>query len=174
VTARGGTLKSRVRRLEAVPAAGSVARELELSVGDSVIVLERLRFADGVPWVVTTTYLPYELCPGLLEEDFAEQSLYAVLEDKYNIALDHGRRSIEAVPAGAAVARELGIARGAPILLLRSTAYDREGRPIEHFIGHHRGDLSRFEVSVVRRRREARDAGLRTPSMLVSARGAEP
>jgi GntR family transcriptional regulator len=151
VTARGGTLRSEVRRLERIPAADVPAVELQLEEGASMIVLERLRAADGVPWVVTTTYLPYERCPGLLQEDFSEQSLYGLLEGKYGIRLDHGRRSVEAVAAAARVARDLGIGQGDPVLLLRSTAYDPDGRPVEHFVGHHRGDLSRFEVELIRR-----------------------
>ncbi|TCJ15964.1 GntR family transcriptional regulator [Rubrobacter taiwanensis] len=152
VTARGGTLRSEVRRLERAAAPASVAAELGLEEGDPVIVLDRLRFVDGVPWVVVTTYLPYGLCPQLLEEDMSEQSLYAVLEQKYGIEISYGRRSVEAAAATPAVAEALGIEEGGLILLLRSTSYGVDDRPIEHFIAHHRGDLSRFEVTLVRRR----------------------
>ena len=80
------------------------------------------------------------------------QSLYAVLEDKYGIKISYGRRSVEAMRAPAAVARALGIRYGAPSLRLHSTSYDEHSRPVEHFVAHHRGDLSRFEVYLVRRR----------------------
>jgi GntR family transcriptional regulator len=155
VAARGGSLRSEVRQLERAPAPPSVATELGLSEGDPVIVLDRLRFVDETPWVSVTTYMPYALCPQLLEEDLTTRSLYAVLEGKYGIVIAHGRRSVEAALASRAVAGSLGIQEGGPILLLRSTSYGEDDRPVEYFVAHHRGDLSRFEVNLVRRR----DAG---------------
>jgi GntR family transcriptional regulator len=168
VTARGGTLRSEVRRLERVPAPDWVAEELGLGEGDDVIVLDRLRFVDGVPWVVVATYLPYSLCPGLLDEDMRDRSLYALLEDGYGVRISHGRRSVEAVAAAAPVARALGIEERDPILLLRSTSYAEDDTPIEHFVAHHRGDLSRFEVNLLRRRDAAGGAGNGSvPTMIV-------
>ena len=153
VAARGGVLRSEVRQLEQIAAPASVAVELEMNEDDPVIVLDRLRFVDDdLPWVVAITYIPYELCPQLLNEDMTTQSLYAVLEDKYGIKISYGRRSVEAIRAPAAVARALGIRYGAPSLRLHSTSYDEHSRPVEHFVAHHRGDLSRFEVYLVRRR----------------------
>jgi GntR family transcriptional regulator len=166
VAARGGILRSEVRHLERVPAPIPVAAELGLQEGDSVIVLDRLRFVNGVPWVVVATYLPYELCPQLLQEDMEDQSLYAVLEQKYGIRIAYGRRSVEATTATATVARALAIEERDPILLLRSTSYDEDNRPVEHFVAHHRGDLSRFEVNLVRRRNEGSSVPGVVPTMV--------
>ncbi|SDM20749.1 GntR family transcriptional regulator [Nonomuraea jiangxiensis] len=152
VTSRGGTMRSDVRRLERVPATPEVAAELGIAPGDPVIVLDRLRFVNEVPWVTVVTYLPYALCPRLLEEDLTQQSLYALLEDGYGVEISWGRRRVEAVPAPAAVARALEIRRGSPILLLSSTSYAPDGRPVEYFVASHRGDLSRFEVRLERRK----------------------
>lgn len=166
VAARGGKLRSEVRQLERVAAPIPVAAELGLQEGDSVIVLDRLRFVNGVPWVVVATYLPYELCSQLLQEDMEDQSLYAVLEQKYGIRIAYGKRSVEATAATAAVARDLAIEERDPILLLRSTSYGEDGRPVEHFVAHHRGDLSRFEVNLVRRRNEGSGAPGVVPTMV--------
>jgi GntR family transcriptional regulator len=163
VTTRGGTLVSDVRQLAAVPAAGEVAEQLELPEGAQVICLERLRYANGEPWVLVRTYLPEGLAPGLVDEDLTEQSLYALLEDKYGVELDHGHRLVEAVPASSAIAEALGLQPGDPVLLLRSTAWDVDGRPAEYFIAYHRGDRSRFQVALRRRRR----APSAVPAMLV-------
>ena len=151
VAARGGSLRNQVRGLEVTTASQAVAAELEVPEGTEVIRLERLRIVDGVPWSLVTTFIPRERCPGLVDEDFTEASLYALLEGKYGIMIAHGRRSIEAVAASAETAAALEIKAGDPELLLRSTAYDEEGVPVEHFIAHHRADATAFEVSVVRR-----------------------
>src|SRR5215210_1230529 len=91
VAARGSQLRSEVRRQEVVPADEQLAQQLALRDGAPVLMIERLRFVDEEPWVLTTTHLPYDLAPGLLHEDLREQSLYAVLEEKYGVRLSHGR-----------------------------------------------------------------------------------
>nr|WP_307818880.1 GntR family transcriptional regulator [Streptomyces sabulosicollis] len=162
VAARGSALVSAVRRLEFAPATADAARELEVEEGAPLIHLERLRYVNAEPWALTSTWLPHRVAPGLLDEDLTHQSLYALLEGKYGVSLDHGRRLVEAVPAAPSVAEALGVDAHAPVLLLHSTAWDQEGRPVEYFTAYHRADRSRFQVHVRRRRR----AGA-PPSMLV-------
>lgn len=152
VTARGGVLRSEVRRRESVPASAGVAAELGLGEGKPVILLDRLRLVDGVPWVLVVSYLPYDLCPRVLEEDLEHGSLYALLEGGCGVRISHGRRTVEAVAASAEVAGALGMEEKDPVLRLRSTSYGEDGKPVEHFVAHHRGDLSRFEVNLLRRR----------------------
>ncbi len=155
VAARGGRLVSQVLRCEVVPADDAVAAGLLIDVGAPVLFLERIRFVDGQPWVLTATHIPHELAPGLEFEDFTEQSLYALLEGKYGIELRRGRRGVEASAAGAALARQLGIPRGAPVLVLRSISVGEADRPVEMFVAYHRGDRSRFEVELTRTRAPA-------------------
>ena len=148
VAARGGDLRSTVRRFEVVPADEQIATLLELPVGAEIIVLERLRFVDDEPWVLATTYLPYEVAPGLLDDDLTHQSLYALLE-QHGVQLTHGRRAVEAEVASDTLAESLGISPGAAVLVLRSTSYAGV-RPVEVFVAYHRGDRSRFEVTLNR------------------------
>lgn len=159
VAARGGVLQSEVRRLETTPAPNLVAKELNLETDSTVVVLERLRFVNEIPWTLTITYVPHELCPQLLQEDFTDQSLYALLEQKYGLSIHYGRRSVEAVAATPTIAHALGIEENDPILRLRSTAFDEDGNALEYFIAHHRGDLSRFEVNLLRRSSGPADTG---------------
>jgi GntR family transcriptional regulator len=151
VALRGSTLRSDVRRLARVPADTQVAAELHLDPGQPVILIERLRFVDEEPWVLTVTHVPERLAPGLLDEDLTHQSLYALLEGKYGVRLARGHRSVEATTAGPVLARHLGIAEGAAVLALRSTSFGPDGSPVESFVAYHRGDRSRFEVDLVRR-----------------------
>jgi GntR family transcriptional regulator len=146
VALRGGTLVSQVRTLAVVPADVRVAEILEIDHEAPVIELERLRFVDGSPWALTITHVPYELAPGLLEEDMRDQSLYGLLEGKYGVPLKRGRRSIGATTADVALARDLQVPRGAAILVLNSVSFGANGRPVEEFVAYHRGDRSRFDV----------------------------
>jgi GntR family transcriptional regulator len=63
----------------------------------------------------------------------------------------------------------LAIEERDPILLLRSTSYDEDDRPVEYFVAHHRGDLSRFEVNLVRRRNEGSGVPGVVPTMVTDA-----
>lgn len=150
VAARGGRLLSVVRRLEVEPADEATARDLEIQPGTPVVVVDRLRFVDDEPWVLTVTHIPATLVPGLVDFDLREVSLYAVMENDFGLRLVRGRRSVEAVVASAQLGRTLGIAKGAAVLLLRSVSTGVDGRPIESFVAFHRGDRSRFEVELMR------------------------
>ena len=109
------------------------------------------------PITLVTTYIPYDICPDLIDEDLGSQSLYALLEKKHGFELSHGRRTIEAVAANQYEAQLLGVEEGAPLVLLDSVSYLRDGRPIEYFHAVHRGDRGRFEVEVVRGVRRGED-----------------
>lgn len=165
VAARGSHLRSDVRRLEVAPADEEIAARLQLGPGEPVIVIARLRFVDEEPWVLVTTYVPYALAPGLVREDLRDQSLYALLEGKYGVALRHGDRSVEAAVASAELADDLDIAVGDPVLVLRSLVYGNTG-PVEMFVAYHRGDRSRFDVTL---NRSASPPASRQPTMSMTA-----
>lgn len=149
VRARGQQLTNDILAFERQSPPEHIAQVLALAPGDDVVHLERLRSIDGERWNVTSTYLPYHLCKGLLELDMRNRSLYATL-DEMGLVLDHGRRTIEAAVAGEEHALLLGIPSGSPVLLLKSLAYLKDGRPIEYFLAWHRGDRTRFDVHLRR------------------------
>ncbi len=167
VAAHGSRLRSEVRRLEVEPADDRVAGALGLKLGDPVLTIERLRRVDGEPWVYAITHLPPELVPGLRADDLVDQSLYALLEDRFGVRLVHGSRSVEAASAGTQLARDLQIRRGAPLLVLRSTSYGEKNRPVEYFTAFHRGDRSRFEVDL---KRDPRARALPVPPSMIVVR----
>ena len=138
---RGITPTTQVLRQEVVDAPPPVRHKLSLDRRDKQVhLLVRLRSVDGRPVVVSTTYIPRSLCPGLAEDDLSQGSLYRLLADRYDLAIAHGERRLEAVAAGPEEARLLDIALSSPVLLLESIAYLRDGRPFEHSVALHRGD----------------------------------
>jgi len=143
---------SRVLKQEIVPAGEQVAARLNLRPGVRVVEIERLRLVQGEPVLLTTTYLPHKLCPGLEVADLTRRSLYEYLESECGLTLARGRRTIEAVAADARQAKLLHIRKGAPLVFLESVSYLADGRPIEFYLALHRGDRSRFEVELVRSR----------------------
>jgi GntR family transcriptional regulator len=148
VAQRGSSLRSEVRRQEVVPADDQVAATLGIALSTPVIIVERLRFVDDEPWVLTITHVPEASAPGLVHDDLTEQSLYLLLQNSYGLEIASGKRTVEASIASTRLARDLGINKGDPILVLRSVVFDSTGKPVEMFVAYHRGDRSRFEVAL--------------------------
>jgi GntR family transcriptional regulator len=150
MAARGHPPVSKILTLQRQPASGEVAAALRMADGAAVIKLRRLRFVENVPVVLSTSHLPYDLCPSLIEEDLSRKSLYKFLETAYGLEIATGTRRIEAVAAGKDDARMLEIKLGAPLLVVRSTTCLRDGRPIDFSISKHRADRTQFETHLVR------------------------
>ncbi|HSR48151.1 MAG TPA: GntR family transcriptional regulator [Anaerolineales bacterium] len=127
------------------PAGESIGAKLKIPSLEPVVKITRLRSVGGQPVVLVTSYLPYALCPGLIQVDLRGQSLYAYLEREYGLRVASGRRQIEAVLATEEESRHLNVDRGSPLLRLESISYLAGGRPMEFFNGVF---LSRFEVEL--------------------------
>jgi GntR family transcriptional regulator len=150
MVAKGHQPRSDVLKQAKVSASIRVAAYLNLAPGDPVIQIDRLRYVNHEPIVLVTTYLPYHICPDLLNVDLTDQSLYAYLENEHNLFVASGRRFLEAVVANQLEAEMLKVAVGSPLLLLNSVSYLSDGTPMEYFHAVHRGDRSRFETELVR------------------------
>ncbi|MCB8984172.1 MAG: GntR family transcriptional regulator [Ardenticatenaceae bacterium] len=143
---------SKVLKQAVIPANAKIAAFLQLPPETPVIRIDRVRYVEGEPIVLVTTYLPHALCPALVEADLTDQSLYAYLEETYNLVIDRGRRILEAVVASEYEAALLEIPEGAPLISLDSISYLESGTPLEYYHALHRGDRSMFEVELIRTR----------------------
>jgi GntR family transcriptional regulator len=144
---RGLAIETRVLEQALQPAGEKIGFRLDLPALTPVIKISRLRSVGGHPVVLVSSFLPYALCPGLIQADLRMQSLYAFLEQEYGLRIAAGRREIQAVLAGEDEARQLQVDRGSPLLRLESVSYLEDGRPMEYFDGVF---LSRFEVELGR------------------------
>ena len=113
-------------------ATATVAAALEVAVGAPVHYLERVRGADGVPYLLEQAHLSAERFPGLLEEDFSVASLYETLERRYGLTIARTRETISAVVPGAREARLLGLSSVKPAICLEGTASAPDGSVVEH------------------------------------------
>jgi GntR family transcriptional regulator len=139
-----------VLKQQIIPATHQVAEHLLIEPGTSVIEIVRLRFVEHTPIVLVTSYLPYSLCPNLVNDELSNQSLYDLLEKKYHIYIARGRRVMQCVPASEQEASLLEVGKGVPLFLLDSISYLSDGTPVEYYFAFHRGDRSQFEVELIR------------------------
>lgn len=147
---RGMKPGTRVLSQVIAPATEKTARYLGVEIGASLIVIRRLRFINDEPIQMVTTYIPEHFCPGLLNEDLSNRSLYEYMQKECGLVLKRAKRYIEAVSANESEAKLLNIERGTPLLMLDSVSYLEDGRPVEYYHALHRGDRSRFEVDLIK------------------------
>lgn len=127
-----------------------IADKLRIEPGAEILLIERLRFVNDEPIVLVSTFLPYHLCMGVENEDLTNQSLYELLESKYNLVIVRGERTIEAVMPTKHQSKLLNIGSNIPLIKLDSISYLNSGEPLEYYFAYHRADKSRFKVELVR------------------------
>lgn len=127
------------------------ARTLGRPPGSPGVLVESLRYADGVPVIYCEDLLPLDVVGSVhaVQQRRERESLQDYLEQDVGIVLRRAVLALHAVSAPEAVARQLGIPRGRPILLLRGTAVDTAGRPVYFSTNYVRSD--RYVFTVVRR-----------------------
>lgn len=149
----GMTPSRKVVGSELIPADKKRQGRLSLTEGDVVYRLKRIYYADDEPINFTTVYLPHKLFPGIENHDFANNSLYAVLENEYNVKITRAERTLEAVLAYEDVQEYLNIRPGVPLILFQCVTYGEvKGKecPIETFKCYYRSDRFKFCVNQVR------------------------
>jgi DNA-binding GntR family transcriptional regulator len=126
------------------PAPDDIGVRLGIAPGTPVYVFERLRYADGEPLAVMRNHVPEHLL-RLTAAGLEEQGLYNLLRAN-GISLRIAKQAIGARAATAAEARALGERRGAPLLTMERSAFDEQGRAVEH--GHHVYRASRYSFDL--------------------------
>lgn len=147
ISKQGYQVETRVLTFTLVPAPHKVSLELRLSSDEPVFILDRVRSILNEPILLVTSYIPKKICPTLLNHDFTRNSLYRTLRESYGIYIAGAKRCLEAVLANESESEFLNVSPGAPLMLIESTSYLKDGTPVEYFKARHRGDRTRFQVN---------------------------
>jgi GntR family transcriptional regulator len=129
----------------------AAAEDLGLAPDAAVVVVERVRTADGTPVVFSRDVYPLSALPGGSEDiqRLTGASIYDFLEQYCGIIVEHGVARISPAQANRKLAELLDIPRGALLLHLRQIDYDEKGRPVLLSDEFHLADA--FEITVFRR-----------------------
>ncbi len=126
------------------PASDAVAARLGIAAGTPVYAFERLRYAGAEPLALMRNHVPEHLA-HLCAADLEAQGLYNLFRAN-GITMRIAKQAIGARAATAAEARALGERKGAPLLVMERSAYDEQGRAVEH--GHHLYRASRYSFDL--------------------------
>jgi len=119
-----GTLGTRASE---TAADDDVAEALQIEVGAPVIVLRRIRLANGNPLGVQTAFLPTERVPGFLPVTGELPSLYALLKERWGIVPHRADELYRVGTVTAEDAADLAVPAGSPAFEVRRITSDDQG-----------------------------------------------
>lgn len=146
---RGMVPSSKLIGFEILEPETDVAQELQLSHGDQVYFVERIRFADDKPMAIERTYLPVNRFPDLSEESF-QGSLYAVIENQQQLKISHATQRMEAGLVKKEDAGLLHIKPPAAILMIERISFLEGDLPFEVVRSTYRADRYKFTTEIQR------------------------
>jgi len=144
--ARGWQPKTKLIKLQELPASVEIAEHLQIPVGEKTIEIIRLRLADEKPVAFETRYLSYKTCPQLLEEDLENKSIHSLLLDKYRIPLIRAVYTIEARVLSKTEANYLQMEPNSAGFFVERVTYTNENLPVTWYQTVYRGDVYRFSA----------------------------
>jgi len=100
--------------------------KLEIPKDKHIIYIKRLRSVEGEPVMLQESYIPYHVCPLLLEEEIEHQSLFDLFEKKYGIKVTRVKNYIEVAYVNSDEARLLGLPEGSATILLKQYLFSGE------------------------------------------------
>lgn len=144
--AQGKRVTSEVLTAQTMVADAPLLRILQLNPESRVLYLERLRFIDGVPVGLQTSYLPAKLVAGLDLERLRHSSLRRTIFEQFGLPVLKAEQRISAVKAGIRQARHLQIVKGSPLLYVETLSWTISGQPLELAQAVYRPDC--YQVTV--------------------------
>lgn len=147
-TELGFATESRV--LESGPALAPhyVTSAMRLPADEMLHRIVRVRYIDGDTLALHDSYLPMEVAAELVNLDLGHTTLFDEISHSLGRPLQEDFQSIDAAVADAVVSTRLGIAFGAPLLVIRRVfGVISEGPPL-FFESHFRSDRYFYSVQL--------------------------
>jgi GntR family transcriptional regulator len=136
-------------RIEQIPADAASAARLGLPSGHPILVIERVRTANGEPVCFVRDEIagPTDMLSAYRAA--SPESLLEFLRSEYGISIDHSLCEIRAANAGTALARALQVPRRRALVQMDQVHFDAQRQPVFFSRSHWRTD--NFAFRVVRR-----------------------
>jgi GntR family transcriptional regulator len=136
--------------MNTVLAGARLGRFLNVSPSEQIVVVKRLRLADGETMAIETLHIPEALVPGLTPSAL-DGSFYELLRDRYGVVIVEGTQAIEPTVTNEEESEALGVPLQSPAFLFERTSRDEAGRTVEFVQSVYRGDRYRIVTELSRR-----------------------
>lgn len=129
-------------------AGARIGAKLRVSPDAEVWNIGRLRLADREPMAIEWVTIPAELVPGVELADFQRDSLYKVLQERFDVRLTGGQQRMEATVTDEEESELLKVPLHSPALFVDRVIWDETERIVEHVRAIYRGDRYAFTADL--------------------------
>ncbi|NQD64333.1 GntR family transcriptional regulator [Bacillus haikouensis] len=149
VLEKGKTPRSKLIRQEIRDDLFHEKAALGISENDSLVLIERIRFADDIPIALERSCWPLAIGKNLIKHNLNQAKFYEILEDE-GVYLHKAKEIIKAINATIDEADLLGIRPGESLLEMNRISYSISDRPVEYTKTKYRSDQYYYDIDLTR------------------------
>lgn len=127
----GDTAHTRLLSFEIIPADEIIAAKLDISVGENVYYIVRLRCKNGDPIILDYSYFAAFALEGI-SADLLTQSIYQYIEQQKKLKISMSKQIVSASLPDEFTCLHLNLKANEPIISIENTSYLADRRPFEH------------------------------------------
>lgn len=144
----GALPASRVLSCRVIDPPAGVRGVLNLTRGERVIAIKRLRLLEDEPLMLEDLFLPRAIFDGFEKKDISRELLYPIYDAEYDTPIVWAEEFLEPRIAEGEAARYLGLKPGAPVIFIERIAYTLGDKPVEFRSSLGRGDRFRYHIEL--------------------------
>ncbi|ADW73518.1 GntR family transcriptional regulator [Rahnella aquatilis] len=144
----GAVAGSRLIYFQEAQASPRIAALLKIQAGDPLVMIKRLRLADGEPFCLETSYLPRAIIPDLTAEMLEQSgSLYRLLAENYGVLGVSDEGTLRVTLMNEEEQTLLNAQPHSPALVYRGVITDRLNQPVEYLVSVNHPQRVTFRIS---------------------------
>lgn len=125
----------------------SYARDLDIRPDDHVVCLKRLMYANGIPVMIDTAYIPEKRFPGIYDRLVGNVALFQLMEREYGVKLERYYKVLKVRKATEDMGRLLNCQEGDPMFDLFKITYNEAGVPQSISVSILKGDDTYYVIT---------------------------
>lgn len=139
---------NQIIEFEVLPADELLAKKLQISLGDFVYHIIRLRLLDNEPALIDISYLPLSIIPNLKTEHL-QGSIYEYIETKLKLKIQSAHISITSALSTPLEQQFLELKEGQPYIQEEQTTYLSSGQIFEYTLSRYHFEKYEFQTIVL-------------------------
>lgn len=131
LTKKGVKRKDKVLAKGIITSKNYMADKLNLTLGEEVYLIQRIRFANDSPFAVEYCFVPFKYFPDIDEHNFENTSLYEYMKSKGHFPIDFDQKLI-ILESYERLSKLLEVPDGTPLYYFEFLSRDKDGNAIEY------------------------------------------
>lgn len=149
MSAKGYDATARLVSVREVTPNKDVQEKLNVKASDGVTEIVRVRYLNGEPVSLDTSFFPIVVGKQLLSKDLTGD-IFPLLESDLRLPLGKAEISLEARAASREIAQELNMEEGSPMMWVQRLVRDVHNHPVDYEYLAIRGDAYQYHFEIDR------------------------